>query len=128
MACRLFCSNAGSRKITTSSWSSNVNERCIICSAPIGLERRAVDCIWESYVESPGGANPYSSHNDTPLQMMMPANASPALCPFPVRGQNRATQLSFTAFFNVLLALKPGVLVAGIWIFERVCGFTPSRA
>jgi hypothetical protein len=60
--------------------------------------------------------------------MMMPANVSPALCPFPVRGQNRATQLSFTAFFNVLLALKPGVLVAGIWIFERVCGFTPSRA
>jgi hypothetical protein len=45
-----------------------------------------------------------------------------------IRGQNRATQLSFTAFFNVLLALKPGVLVAGIWIFERVCGFTPSRA
>ena len=128
MACRLFCSNAGSRKITTSSWSSNVNERCIICSAPIGLERRAVDRIWQSYVKSPGGATPYGSHNDTLLQMMMPAKHSPASCSFPVRSQSRETQPSFTAFFNVLLALKPGVLVAGIWIFERVCGFTPSRA
>src|SRR5262249_21850269 len=82
------------------------------CEPPVILDSHSLDSqrCWRLQLENERGARWTPPHDlERPLQAY-------------------AYLLAFTASLSVLLALKPGVLVASILIFARVCGFTPSRA